>query len=178
MNIPFWLDWLLSDPSHFLTPEFLHLIHREFYDHNAKWLICAVGDTEIVFWFSVLQAITGFRHFHGGISKLKQVTGRTQHDIQQSIIAVSTDAVPSAVMTAIHALMDFWYLVQSPIIDDIQLTRISIALKEFHTNKDAIIDGGFRCGQHGRVIENWYIPKLELMQSIVPSIRNTGVPLQ
>ncbi|KAG2124666.1 hypothetical protein DEU56DRAFT_873241 [Suillus clintonianus] len=178
VNVPFWLDWLLSDPSHFLTPEFLHLIHREFYDHDAKWLICAVGDTEIDFRFSVLQAITGFRHFRGGISKLKQVTGRTQRDIQRSIIAVSADAVPSAVMTAIRALMDFRYLVQSPVIDDIQLTRISTALEEFHANKDAILDGGFRRGQRGRVIENWYIPKLELMQSIVPSIRNTGVPLQ
>ncbi|KAG1800626.1 hypothetical protein EV424DRAFT_1545652 [Suillus variegatus] len=53
-----------------------------------------------------------------------------------------------------------------------------MALEEFHHNKDAIIEGGFRRGQRGGVIENWYIPKLELMQSIVPSIRNTGVPLQ
>ncbi|KAG1883998.1 hypothetical protein F4604DRAFT_1677165 [Suillus subluteus] len=131
-------NWPLSDPSHFLTPEFLHLIHHEFYDHDAKWLICAVGDTEIDFRFSVLQAITGFRHFHGGISKLKQ----------------------------------------SPVIDDTLLTHISMALEEFHTNKDAIIEGGFCRGQCGGVIENWYIPKLELMQSIVLSIRNTGVPLQ
>ncbi|KAG1888896.1 uncharacterized protein F5891DRAFT_966080, partial [Suillus fuscotomentosus] len=24
---PFWQDWTLGEPSHFLTPEFLHLIH-------------------------------------------------------------------------------------------------------------------------------------------------------
>ncbi|KAG2368009.1 hypothetical protein BDR07DRAFT_1271012 [Suillus spraguei] len=24
---PFWQDWTLSEPSHFFTPEFLHLIH-------------------------------------------------------------------------------------------------------------------------------------------------------
>ncbi|KAG1838044.1 hypothetical protein DFJ58DRAFT_734059 [Suillus subalutaceus] len=178
VNTPFWLDWPLRDPSHFLTPEFLHLIHCEFYDHDVKWLICAVGDTEIDFRFSVLQVITGFRHFHGGISKLKQVTGRAQCDIQCSIVAVSADAVPSTMMAAVRALMDFQYLVQSPVIDDIQLTRISTALEEFHANKDAIIDGGFCRGQRGGVIENWYIPKLELMQSIVPSIRNTGVSLQ
>ncbi|KAG1886286.1 hypothetical protein F4604DRAFT_1675922 [Suillus subluteus] len=174
----FCLNGPLSDPSHFLTPEFLHLIHREFYDHDAKWLICAVRDTEIDFRFSVLQAITGFCHFHGGISKLKHVTGRTQCNIQHSIIAVSTDAVPRAVLTAVRALMDFRYLIQSPVIDDTLLTCISMALEEFHANKDAIIEGGFHRGQHGGVIENWYIPKLELMQSIVPSIRNTGVPLQ
>ncbi|KAG2369264.1 hypothetical protein BDR07DRAFT_1267798, partial [Suillus spraguei] len=72
---PFWQDWILAEPSHFLTPEFLHLIHREFYNHDVKWLISAVGDMEVDFWFSVLQPITGFCHFQGGISKLKQVTG-------------------------------------------------------------------------------------------------------
>ncbi|KAG1844896.1 hypothetical protein C8R48DRAFT_617664, partial [Suillus tomentosus] len=44
---PFWQDWTLGEPSHFLTLEFLHLIHREFYDYDVKWMICAVGDMEI-----------------------------------------------------------------------------------------------------------------------------------
>jgi hypothetical protein len=175
---PFFEDWVLSEPSHFFTPETLHHIHREFYDHDLKWLVCAVGDTELDFRFAVLQPITGFRHFHGGISKLKQVTGRAQRDIQRSIIAVSADAAPSAVITAIRALMDFRYLVQSPRIDDSDLERISAALDEFHANKDAIIAGGFRRGQRGGVIDNWYIPKIELMQSIVPSIQNSGVIMQ
>jgi hypothetical protein len=175
---PFFADWILSEPSHFLTPETLHHIHREFYDHDVKWLVCAVGDVELDFRFSVLQPITGFRHFHGGISKLKQVTGRAQRDIQRSIIAVSADAAPSAVITAIRALMDFRYLVQSPRIDDNVLGRISAALDEFHANKHAIIAGGFRRGQRNRVIDNWFIPKIELMQSIVPSIRNSGVIMQ
>ncbi|KAG1854650.1 hypothetical protein C8R48DRAFT_609736 [Suillus tomentosus] len=175
---PFWQDWTLGEPSHFLTPEFLHLIHREFYDHDVKWMICAVGDMEIDFRFSVLQPITGFRHFYGGISKLKQVTGRTQRDIQRSIVAVSADAAPSAVITAVQALMEFRYLIQSPHIDEDDIKRISGALDEFHANKHAITAGGFRRGNKNKVIDNWYIPKLELMQSIVPSIRNTGVAMQ
>ncbi|KAG1906233.1 uncharacterized protein F5891DRAFT_1182460 [Suillus fuscotomentosus] len=175
---PFFEDWALSDPSHFFTPETLHHIHREFYDHNVKWLICAVGDAELDFRFSVMQPITGFRHFHGGILKLKQVTGRAQRDIQHSIIAVSADAAPSAMITAIRALMDFRYLVQSPWINNIDLERISAALEEFHANKNAILAGGFRHSQRGRVIDNWYIPKIELMQSIVPSIQNSGVIMQ
>ncbi|KAG0707629.1 hypothetical protein DFH29DRAFT_979895 [Suillus ampliporus] len=157
---PFFENWVLSEPSHFFTPETLHHIHREFYDHDVKWLICAVRDTELDFRFSVLQPITGFHHFHSGISRLKQVTGRTQRDIQCSIIAVSADAAPT--------LMDFRYLVQSLRIDDCDLECISAALDEIHANKDAIIAGGFRRGQRGGVIDNWYIPKIELMQSIVP----------
>ncbi|KAG1842819.1 hypothetical protein C8R48DRAFT_619290 [Suillus tomentosus] len=121
---------------------------------------------------------TGFRRFAEGISKLKQVTGRCQRDIQRSIVAVSADAAPRGVLVAVRALMDFRYLVQSQSIDENDLVCISAALNEFHTSKDAIIDAGVRRGKANKVIDNWYIPKLELMQSVVPSIRNSGVTAQ
>ncbi|KAG2138550.1 hypothetical protein DEU56DRAFT_736157, partial [Suillus clintonianus] len=95
----------------------------------------AVGEAEIDFCFSVLQPMTGFHHFHSGISKLKQVMGCIQHDIQCSIIAVATDAVPSAMITAVQVLMDFCYLVQLTQIDYHDLEHISTALAEFHANK-------------------------------------------
>ncbi|KAG1902222.1 uncharacterized protein F5891DRAFT_1186802 [Suillus fuscotomentosus] len=75
---PFWHDWILAEPSHFFTPELLHHIHWEFWDHNAKWLINALGESEIDFRFSVLPRITGFQHFHG----------------------VCADAAPQGVLTA------------------------------------------------------------------------------
>ncbi|KAG1749456.1 hypothetical protein EDB19DRAFT_2022570 [Suillus lakei] len=148
---PFWRDWILSEPSHFFTPEFLHLIHQEFYDHDMKWMICAVGDMEIDFWFSVLQPITGFCQFHGGISKLKQVTGQTQQNIQHSIVAVSAGTAPSAMITAVQVLMEFWYLMQSPHIDDDNIEHISGALAEFHANKHTITAGGFCCGTKNKI---------------------------
>ncbi|KAG0693455.1 hypothetical protein DFH29DRAFT_1007276 [Suillus ampliporus] len=147
---PFWRDWPLAEPSHFFTPEPLHHLHREFWDHNAKWLIYAVGDLEMDFHFSILQPITGFQHFKEGISKLKQVAGRCHQDIQCSIIA----------------------------INDNDLTRISAALDEFHVNKDAIIAAGVCRGKGNKIITNWHILKLELMQSVVPSIQNSGVTSQ
>ncbi|KAG1892950.1 uncharacterized protein F5891DRAFT_1197062 [Suillus fuscotomentosus] len=91
---------------------------------------------------------------------------------------VSADAAPPGVVVAVRALMHFRYLVQSPSIDDRDLTRITAALDEFHANKHAIIAAGVRQGKGGKVIDNWHIPKLELMQSIVPSIRNSGVIAQ
>ncbi|KAG1844743.1 hypothetical protein C8R48DRAFT_617756 [Suillus tomentosus] len=175
---PFWWDWLLAEPSRFFTPESLHHIHKEFWDHDAQWIILAVGKSEIDFRFSIIQPTTGYRHFHTGISKLKQVTGRCHRDVQRSIIAVSADAAPPGVVVAVRALMHFRYLVQSPSIDDRDLTRITATLDEFHANKHAIIAAGVRQGKGGKVIDNWHIPKLELMQSIVPSIRNSGVIAQ
>jgi hypothetical protein len=175
---PFWSDWIFADPSHFLTPEILHHIHKEFYDHDAQWLIVSVGESEIDFRFSVLQPITGFRHFREGISKLKQVTGRCHRDIQRSIIAVSADAAPPGVLAAVRALMQFRYLVQSPHINENDLKLISGALDEFYAKKDAIIAAGARRGHRNKAINNWHIPKLELMQNIVPSIHNSGVTSQ
>ncbi|KAG2369265.1 hypothetical protein BDR07DRAFT_1234294, partial [Suillus spraguei] len=60
------------------------------------------------------------------------------------------------------ALMKFWYLVQSPCIDDDDIKHISRALDEFHTKKYMITAGGFCHGTKKKVINNWYIPKLEL----------------
>ena len=71
--------------------------------------------------------------------------------------------------------MQFRYLLQSPSIDENDLERISGALDEFHAKKDAIIAAGVRRGKGKKTIDNWHIPKLELMQNIVPSIRNCGV---
>jgi hypothetical protein len=116
-----------------------------------------------------------YQHFREGISKLKQVTGHCHRDVQGSIIAVCADAAPPGVIVAVRALLHFHYLVQSPCINNDDVCRISAALDEFHTNKDAIINAGVRRGKGHTVINNWYIPKLELMQNIVPSIRSSGV---
>jgi hypothetical protein len=101
---PFWRDWPMADPSQFLTPEPLHHWHRQFWDHDAKWCIHALGEQEIDFRFSVLPRVVGFRHFREGISKLKQVTGREQRDIERYIIGVIAGVVAKDFVIAIRAL--------------------------------------------------------------------------
>jgi len=79
VHLLFWHNIPLTCPSRFLffSPEVLHHVHKEFWDHDCKWCINALGPAEINFIFSVLQPVTGFHHFKDGISSLKQVTGRT-----------------------------------------------------------------------------------------------------
>jgi hypothetical protein len=175
---PFWRDWPLSDPSEFFTPEPLHHWHRMFWDHDAKWCIRAVGPAEIDFRFSILHPHTGFRQFPEGISKLKQVTGREHRDIQRYIVAIIADHVPKDFLIAIRALADFRYLSQAPEISEEMCTKIDHVLQEFHNHKDAIITAGARTGKGGRVIDNWYIPKLEFLLIITSSISNTGASIQ
>ena len=90
VDMPFWRNYPLSCPSRFLTPEMLHIFHKKFWDHDCKWCINALGTAEIDFRFSVLQPVIGLRHFKGGISSLKQVTGRTHQDVQHFIVGVIT----------------------------------------------------------------------------------------
>ena len=174
---PFWVDWAMSDPSIFLMPEPLHHWHKAFWDHDVKWCINFVGAAELDFRFSVLHQHVGFRHFKEGISSLKQVTGREHREVQRYIVPVIADVVPPDFLIAIRALMDFRYSAQSMQIDEKLCGEIDAALKEFHAHKDSIIAAGARRGK-GHAIDNWYIPKLEFLQSVVPSIHANGIALQ
>jgi len=174
----FFRDVPLSCPSRFFTPEVLHHFHKEFGDHDCKWCINALGPAEIDFRFSVLQPITGFRHFKEGISSLKQVTGRTLCDMQCFIVGVIAGRAPHGVIIAVRALMDFHYCIQAYRITDRDIEVINSALREFHSHKNSILDAGLHREKANKPINNWHIPKLELMQSIVPSILRAGVPIQ
>jgi hypothetical protein len=126
---------------------------------------------------SILQPITGYRHFAGGISKLKQVTGRVHCDIQRYIVGLISDVAPHHFVIAIHALMDVWYLAQCPAPDDDLLSSIDQSLLTFHENKNVIMTLGARMGAK-KPIDNWFIPKLELLQSITSSTRKVGALIQ
>jgi hypothetical protein len=175
---PFWRDYPLADPSVFLTPEPLHHWHKQFWDHDVKWCINAVGAAEIDFRFSVLRPQTSFRQFKEGISALKQVTGREHRDVERYIIPVIAGAVSAGFLTAIRSLLDFRYLAQAPTIDEDICAQIELALHDFHIHKQAIIDAKARRGKGNSLITNWHIPKLEFLQSVVANIRLNGVAIQ
>ncbi|KAJ6545132.1 hypothetical protein B0H10DRAFT_1969908 [Mycena sp. CBHHK59/15] len=179
VNHPFWRDWPLAEPSEFLTPEPLHHWTKMFGDHKKKWCIAAVGAAEIDFRFSVLRPHTGMCHFEDGISNSKQVTGRENRDIQRYIVPVvaNTDGVSKDFLIAIRSLHDFRYYGQAPEMDENTLSKMDEALKFFHDHKHAILKAGVRTGKKGR-INNWHIPKLEFMQSVVPNTKANGIPLQ
>ena len=174
---PFFRNWAFSDPSHFFNPEILHHWHKFVWDHDVKWAINIVGAAELDFRFSVLQPSVGYRHFGEGISHLTKVTGRTQRDVQRYLIAAIAGAAPPSVVLAMRLLMDFCYLAQSRQLDSNDCATLLDSLERFHTNKASIIKAGGRKGKQ-KVIDNWYIPKLELLQSVIPSICASGALAQ
>ena len=183
VHLLFWRDWTLPDgiapePSQFLTPEPLHHWHKQFWDHDAKWCIRAVGGAEIDLRFSLLQPCVGFRHFKAGISSLKQVTGRDHRNVQRYIVPIIADAVPKGFLLCIRALSDFRYLAQSHSIDSRTLIEIADALTLFHQNKQAILDAKARVGKGNKPLNHFFIPKLEFLHNVTTSICWSGPPIQ
>ncbi|KAI6043346.1 hypothetical protein EDC04DRAFT_2600224 [Pisolithus marmoratus] len=154
---PCWNSWPLSDPSIFLTPEVLHHFHQMFWDHNVKWCIDVIGATELDFHFSIIQTLVGYQAFSKGISRLKQVTGHDHCAVQHYIIATVAGSIPCKFLTAIHTVLDFCYLAQALLFTTQSLEKVASSLQEFHDHKEAI---------------------LELLQSVVPSIWQSGVVMQ
>ena len=187
VHLPFWRDWdlvsaagrrLLSDPCTFLTPEPLHHWHKQFWDHDVKWSIRAVGADEFDFRFTTIQPVVGFKYFKDGVSSLKQVTGRAHRDVERFIICVIAGKAPPSFIIAIRALMDFRYLAQSRQLTDVQLSRITASLQLFHSHKQTILDIGARVGKGNKRMDHFQIPKLEFMHSVVPSTIASGVVMQ
>jgi hypothetical protein len=94
--------------------------------------------------------------------------------MERYIVGVIAGAVAKDFVIAIRALMDFRYLSQVPVLNDNICGMIRASLNEFHLHKQVILDAGARVGKGNREIQNWHIPKLELMQSVEPSIRRAG----
>lgn len=86
--------------------------------------------------------------------------------------AVSTDFV-----CCIRSLMDFQYVAQIPVISEDNLAQGLAALKEFHDYKQIILDIGAQRGKKN-VLDHFHIPKLKLMQSMIPNTRLSGATFQ
>jgi len=116
-------------------------------------------------------------HFTKGITHVNQMTGHKHRDIQCTIIASITGAIPPRFIHTICALMDFFYLAQNPVHSPQSLQLMVQVLSEFHLFKDTIVKAEARKGKKGTK-EDFFIPKLELLQSFDGMIKNLGTLMQ
>jgi hypothetical protein len=117
----------------------------------------------------------GFRHFKEGVSKLQRCTGREHREMQRHIACIAADATDPEIRIAIRSMADFRYLGQDRDFNEVILDEISSSLSHFHTHKQQLLEAGARPSKKE---PNWYIPKLEFMQSVVKSITESGAPMQ
>ncbi|KAG1718492.1 hypothetical protein EDB19DRAFT_1899235 [Suillus lakei] len=153
---PFWRNWPYADPSCFLAGEILHTCHKFFFGHPFKWCKESVGKDEL--------DRVGTCHFSSGVCQMKQMTGREHWDLQRTLVPSITRVVPPQ-------------FAQSPVYSDTSVDSMVTSLKEFHDHKQAILDAGARRGTKG-TLENFIIPKLELLQSFAVFTKDTGALIQ
>ncbi|KAI5996700.1 hypothetical protein EDD15DRAFT_2364796 [Pisolithus albus] len=84
--------------------------------------------------------------------------------------AAVAGSVTRKFLTAICALLDFHYLAQVPSFTTQSIDRVASALQEFHNHKESIVSQGMQ--------GDWQLPKLELLQSIILSICQSGAVMQ
>ncbi|KAG1896381.1 uncharacterized protein F5891DRAFT_958756 [Suillus fuscotomentosus] len=177
VHMPFWRDWKYACPSVFLAAEILHTCHKFFFDHPLNWVKEAVGKHELNARFAIQHKRVGTRHFAKGVTHIKQMTGREHRDIQRTIVASIAGATPPRFIRAIRALIDFIYLAQNPVHSPDSLKSMAQALADFHSFKDAIVDAEARRGKNGAK-EDFFIPKLELLQSFCGTVERLGSLMQ
>lgn len=136
-----------------------------------QWCIFTAGASKVDFCFSLLQTLVSYHAFAEGISKLKQITGHNHCLIQHYIVSVIAGSVPRRFLLAICTLLDFQYLAQALSFTDYSLTNLAKSLQEFHDHKDGIMHAGAQK-------DSWVIPKLELLQNVIPSICLSGSVIQ
>ncbi|KAG1739646.1 hypothetical protein EDD22DRAFT_851927 [Suillus occidentalis] len=159
VHMPYWRDWLYACPSVFLAGEE------------------TVGAHELDNWFIVQHKRVGTRHFTKGVTHVKQMTGREYREIQRTIVASIAGATPPRFVRAIRAIVEFIYLAQHPVHSPETLQSMQQALSDFHSYKGAIIEAEARKGKKG-VKEDFFIPKLELLQSFKGTVQQLGTLMQ
>ncbi|KAG1848435.1 hypothetical protein F4604DRAFT_1687715 [Suillus subluteus] len=85
--------------------------------------------------------------------------------------------VNPAFIHVVRAMIDFIYLAQNPVHTEASIKDMSTALSVFHNHKQAILDAEVRRGKGGAK-DDFFIPKLELMQSFAHAIPHVGSLIQ
>ncbi|KAG1798706.1 hypothetical protein EV424DRAFT_1474987 [Suillus variegatus] len=177
VHMPYWRDWNYACPSVFLTGEILHTCIKFFADHPLNWIKEVVGKSELDARYINQHKRVGTCHFTKGITHVNQMTGREHRDIQRTIVASIAGVAPPNFIRAIHALVDFIYLAQNPIHSAETLSSMMQSLSDFHTFKHAVIEAQARRGKKG-VKEDFFIPKLKLLQSFRGTVERLGTLMQ
>ncbi|KAI5988015.1 hypothetical protein EDD15DRAFT_2199192 [Pisolithus albus] len=92
------------------------------------------------------------------------------HDTRWCILATGAAEFDYR-FSLLQTLVGYRTFEDAPMFTDNSLTEVASALQDFYDNKDAIMAAGARK-------DSWEIPKLELLQSIIPSICLSGAVMQ
>ncbi|KIJ59247.1 hypothetical protein HYDPIDRAFT_177905 [Hydnomerulius pinastri MD-312] len=121
----FWEGFPFCDIHHVTTPNVLHQLYQGIFKHIVSWS---------------LPPCYGVWHFKNGWSMLEQIGGKERKHMAWILLGCLIGKVPCGVVLAFRALLDFIYLAQYSLHDDVTLRYMEDTLKEFHKHKDVLIN--------------------------------------
>ncbi|KAH9008168.1 hypothetical protein EDB83DRAFT_2323339 [Lactarius deliciosus] len=169
---PFWSVLPLVDIFVSITPDVLHQLLQGVVKYLTAWLTTIFGAAEVDARCRSLPPNHHISLFTSGISTLSQLSGKQHKDICRFLLGLVIDLalpggqLPSRLIRAARALLDFVYLAQYSSHTSKTLQRLEDSLARFHENKDVFIDLGVR--------EHLDIPKFHSMLHYRSSITLFG----
>ncbi|KAG6818873.1 hypothetical protein H0H93_000723 [Arthromyces matolae] len=176
--VPFTDTFPRADIHELLTPDLLHqAIKGTFKDHIVEWVneyiyevntkreadkIMADIDRRI----SAAPPFPGLRHFSQGRG-FKQWTGNDSKGLMKVYLPAIQGHLPSKMVRAVAALIEFCYLVRRDVIDEDTLTKADAALHAFHQHREA-----FRCVRP----DGFSLPRQHSLIHYTHSITEFGAP--
>jgi len=170
--LPFWNTFPLVNIFLSITPDILHQLLQGVVKHVKAWLTAIFGAAEVNARCWSLPPNHHTSLFAKGITTLSRISGKEHKDICRVLLGLIIDLalpggqLPSRVIRAVRALLDFVYLAQYPSHTSKTLKRLEECLARFHENKDIFIDLGVR--------EHLNIPKIHSLLHYRSSITLFG----
>ncbi|KAH9168125.1 hypothetical protein EDB89DRAFT_1889949 [Lactarius sanguifluus] len=171
---PFWHSLPLTDVFLSITPDVLHQLLQGVMKHIVSWLTkpAVFGPVAINMRCQLVPPHHHITLFAKGITMLSRVTGKEHKDMCRILIGLIADLplpggqLPTRVVRAVRAILDFTYLAQFPSHTTDTLNRLEDCLTQFHDNKDVFLDLGVR--------NHFKIPKLHSLLHYKASITLFG----
>ncbi|KAI0054565.1 hypothetical protein BV25DRAFT_1910247 [Artomyces pyxidatus] len=156
-TMPFTASFPRADIHELLSPDILHqIIKGTFKDHLVTWVDeylkvahspedAAAISADIDRRIAAVPTFPGLRHFYDGRG-YKQWTGDDSKALMKVYLPAIAGHVPSQMVQAISAFLDFCYLVRRSVIDEDTLDALDDALGRFHANRVIFETTGARLG--------------------------------
>ncbi|KAG2100480.1 uncharacterized protein F5147DRAFT_747167 [Suillus discolor] len=177
--VPFTNDFPQADINELIAPDLLHqIIKGAFKDHLVAWvekyLVITYGQAradvildDIDRRIAAVPAFSGLRRFPQG-RNFKQWTGDDSKALMKVYLPAIEGYVPTDIVRAFHALLEFCYLVRCNIITKTSLKEIDDAVARFHQYREIL--------KTSDVIQTFSLPRQHSIKHYNTLIRLFGAP--